>query len=197
MTRMRIAKVLALTVLVGASVSCGDVVRQGRSPVYLVIDSLGLAKGDDPTKFANPLLSDVDTNGTVFNDVGSVVLRASLKDLGSSAAPTSPTAYNEVTINRIHIEYRRADGHQTPGVDVPFPWDAAATGTIKAGASLVLTFEAVRHDAKLESPLLELKDNLKVITTITDITFYGRDQAGNEVSVTGTVQIDFGNFADK
>jgi hypothetical protein len=29
------------------------------------------------------------------------------------------------------------------------------------------------------------------------VTFYGHDQVGNDVSVMGSIQIDFGNFADK
>jgi len=28
------------------------------------------------------------------------------------------------------------------------------------------------------------------------VTFYGRDQAGNDVSATGSIGIVFGNFAD-
>jgi hypothetical protein len=28
------------------------------------------------------------------------------------------------------------------------------------------------------------------------VTFYGRDLAGNDISVTGTLGINFGNFAD-
>jgi hypothetical protein len=28
------------------------------------------------------------------------------------------------------------------------------------------------------------------------VTFYGHDQAGNEVSATGSIQVDFGNFGD-
>jgi len=33
-------RLIALAALVTATVSCGDVVRQGSSPVYLVIDQL-------------------------------------------------------------------------------------------------------------------------------------------------------------
>ena len=36
-----------------------------------------------------------------------------------------------------------------------------------------------------------------VITTIAEVTFYGRDQVGNDVTVSGTLQVDFGNFGDK
>jgi hypothetical protein len=28
------------------------------------------------------------------------------------------------------------------------------------------------------------------------VTFYGHDQAGNEVTATGAIQIDFGNYGD-
>jgi hypothetical protein len=63
-------------------------------------------------------------------------------------------------------------------------------GTIEAG------FEIVRHTAKQEAPLAALMRNPDVISTLADVTFYGRDQAGNDISVTGTMGINFGNFAD-
>ena len=34
------------------------------------------------------------------------------------------------------------------------------------------------------------------ISTIAEITFYGRDQNGNEVSVTGRIDVQFGDFGD-
>ena len=49
----------------------------------------------------------------------------------------------------------------------------------------------------MESPLVELGSNAAIITTIAEVTFYGRDQVGNDVTVSGTMQIDFGNFGDK
>ncbi len=36
---------VVLVVAVSANVSCGDVVRQGKSPVYLVVDSLLASRG--------------------------------------------------------------------------------------------------------------------------------------------------------
>jgi len=35
-----------------------------------------------------------------------------------------------------------------------------------------------------------------VISTIAQITLYGRDQAGNDVSVTGTMSVNFADWAD-
>src|SRR5881628_158023 len=47
-----------------ASTSCGDVVRAGRSPVFLVISTLSAARGSAPNTFFSSLLSDVVTNVT-------------------------------------------------------------------------------------------------------------------------------------
>jgi hypothetical protein len=202
-------RLTALAALVLATISCGDVARQGRSPVYLVINTLQGAFGGTPSKLAGNVLSDVITNvtsggtcttanpcPTVFNDVGQVSLGESLKDVGTVTSPAAATSNNAVTVTRFHVEYRRADGRNTPGVDVPFAFDGAATGTLNVGSPLTLGFELVRATAKQEAPLVQLRISPNIITVIADITFYGTDQVGNAVSVTGSIQIDFGNFAD-
>src|SRR5207245_6441050 len=135
-----------------------------------------------PTYTSAPLLSDVQTKGSVFNDLGQVTLRLSLKDQGG-AVTLAPSKNNEVTITRYHVDYIRADGRNTPGVDVPYGFDGAITGTIPANGTLVIGFELVRHDAKIEAPLALLLSNLSVIDTIAPVTFYGHDQVGNIVSV--------------
>ena len=202
-------RLIGLAALIAATVSCGDVVRQGSSPVFLVIDTLaGIRGGSASITATNPLISDVITNvsspapcsptnlcPTIFGDSGSVSLRAPLKDPGATAT-LSPTTNNEVTINRIHVEYLRADGRNTPGVDVPFGFDSAITGTIAAGGSLTLGFELVRNVAKEESPLVQLKASSNFISAIAKVTFYGVDRVGNAIQVTGQLQIEFGNFGD-
>jgi len=189
---MRLSSRLLILAAVAAAASCGDVSRTGRSPVQVVVVHLVAAKGDDPTKFTGNLTSDVLTNGSVFNDIGSADLIIQAKNL-----TVAPTSLNQVTIDRVHIEYVRADGHNIQGVDVPFAFDGAATGTLKQdGTITTLQFELVRHVAKIESPLVQLKNSPNIITTIGQVTFYGHDQAGNEMNVMGQIQIDFGNFAD-
>ena len=202
-------RLMGIAALVAASVSCGDVVRQGSSPVYLVIDALQATRGGGKSSTATtPLLSDVITNittpdpctnaspcPTIFDDIGTVTLRAPLKNLGATAS-LSPTSNNEVTINRIHVEYVRADGRNTPGVDVPYAFDGAVTGTIQAGTTLQLTFELVRNVAKRESPLVQLRTSNNFISAIGKVTFYGADRVGNAIQVTGQISIEFGNFGD-
>jgi hypothetical protein len=209
MTTMRIVKQIGgVALLVGATVSCGDVARESQSPVYLVINNLEARRGGgNNTTPGNILLSDVITNvtspqpcsaqspcPTIFNDFGSATLSLAMKDVTSGLAPTTN---NTVTLSRYRVTYRRADGRNTPGVDVPYPFDGAATVTVTPNGGAIVGFEIVRHVAKQESPLAQLQTNPGVITTITEVTFYGTDRVGNDVSVTGTIQIDFGNFGDQ
>ena len=43
---------------------------------------------------------------------------------------------------------------------------------------------------------MQLRTSSNIITTIAKVTFYGTDRVGNDVSVTGQITIDFGNFGD-
>ena len=196
-------KLLGLAVLAVTAWSCGNALS-GRGPMFLSIDSLQGASGDTPTAFTSPVISDIQrdvTNGgsctvtnpcpTFFNDVGQAVMHLVPKDITN---PTGPTSNNDVTITRYHVTYRRADGHNTPGVDVPFGFDGAVTVTIAGTGSTTVGFELVRNVAKEESPLIQLLTNNQIITMFADVTFYGTDRAGHDISATGTIQIDFGSF---
>jgi hypothetical protein len=203
-------RVLGLGALALASISCGDVARLGRAPVFLVMDLLqARAGGPDEGDFGGTLHSDVITNvtepepcspetpcPTVFSDAGEVTLRIVPKDIGPVGATTVPSTNNEVTIRRYRITYRRTDGRNTPGVDVPFPFEGAATGTVPSTGQLVLGFELVRHIAKKESPIVQLISSPTIISTIADVTFFGEDRVGNDVNVAGSILIEFGNFGD-
>ena len=199
-------RTLGALAVVMSCASCGTVVRTGRSPLFLTIDLIQAAKGDKPTQFSGTLLSDVLTIVTAggvcttaspcqvtFNDVGQVVLRTTFKDVTN---PNGPTTNNDVTITRYRVIYRRTDGRNVQGIDVPYAFDGAVTGTVPAGEAVTLSFELVRHVAKLESPLAQLRSSGSLIYTIADITFFGKDRVGNEIQATGSIQVDFGNFAD-
>jgi hypothetical protein len=56
----------------------------------------------------------------------------------------------------------------------------------------------VRVQAKLEAPLRNMRGlgGAIAINTLAQITFYGRDQAGNDVEATGTLQVNFADWAD-
>ena len=201
------AAVLLAAVL--GSVSCGDVTRTGKSPVMIMIESIEAASGAQPELMGAFLLSDVQTlvaqtiNGqevrvpTIFNDLGQATMRLEPKDRGLSGTGGSIFPINQVVLNRYHIQFRRADGRNTPGVDVPFPFDGAMTMTLSE-SPVTVGFEVVRHQAKLEAPLRALANfgGRLFISTFADITFYGQDLAGNEIQVTGTLNVSFSDYAD-
>jgi hypothetical protein len=190
--------------LAGA-VSCGHQNTTGRSPSYLVIDALRGASGAKPDTFGSSVESDVVTNvkvqvggqevfqPTIYEDMGQVTLRMALKDISL----TSPTSTNSITVTRYHVKFKRSDGRETQGVDVPYEFDGAATGTFDATGG-ALTFVLVRAQAKLEAPLKALRNggSAIVISTIAEITFYGADQNGNQVSVTGSISVNFADWGD-
>jgi hypothetical protein len=207
-TRIRstVGRLLAGAGCVISMVSCGgELQRTGRAPVYLTVASMAASSGNGGQESAF-LLSDVqtlieqDVNGvtvrvpTVFNDNATATIQVNLKNPEILA-----TAINAVTLTRYHVEFRRTDGRNTPGVDVPYGFDGGLGITIPAGNSTAVSFEIVRHQAKLEPPLKNLTSfgGLGFISSIAEITFYGHDQNGNEVSVTGRIDIQFGDFGDE
>jgi hypothetical protein len=204
----RVAAVIALM----ASVSCGDVVRQGKAPVIIVIDDLLAARGDEPGAMGGFLLSDVlvledvggsgQLVGTIYNDVAQATMRLIPKDGGNGTTNLNPTPWNAVTLNRYRITFIRADGRNTPGVDVPYPMDGAVTATLTS-TPIIVPFEIVRHQMKLEQPLVSLaraagsQGGARIfISTIAEITFYGADVMGNEIQATGKISVSFGDYAD-
>jgi hypothetical protein len=196
---------IGATCLVSSMACGGELLRTGRSPVFMVVTSMqGIAGGNGtPAAF---LLSDVEVlveetvNGvlvqvpTYFNDNASATI------LVESKNPTlETTGLNAVTVTRYRVTFRRSDGRNTPGVDVPFGFDGAVGITIQAGGSGNVALELIRHQAKLEPPLRNLvgRGGLGFISTIADITFFGRDQNGNEMSATTSMDVQFGDFADE
>jgi len=170
----------------GAAVSlasCGNATSQGTSPVFLTLNQLSTPGATG----SNSVQSDVSKNAA---DMGQAIFSLAAKDLS-----IAPTTNNQVTLTQYHVTYRRADGLATPGVDVPYGFDGATTGTVPPAGTLTVTFVLVRQDAKQESPLAQLANTAGVLTTIADVTFYGTDQVGHAINVTGSIQIDFGNFS--
>lgn len=167
--------------------SCGQAVRQGQASSYLVITSLTGGSQNDST-VESDVVSDT---GSVFTDSGRVTFQVLMKDAGG----LGPSPVNAITITQYRVEYVRSDGRNTPGVDVPFAFTSGVTATITASAGV--DFTLVRIQAKQEAPLkaLAFRGGAQAITTVARVTFYGRDQTGREVSVTGNIEVTFADWA--
>jgi hypothetical protein len=210
MNRSRRGCVLATAVVAGiGAAACGDVARDGRAPVQAVIVSLQAASGAQPDKFGGTLSSDVITLrttpapctttspcATIFGDIGQIEIRLLPKNPGAPGFPAAPSPLNAVTFSRYRVAYTRTDGRNTPGVDVPFGFDSAVTFTVSETGSATAGFVMVRNTAKAEAPLAALGSNGNIISTLANVVFYGKDQAGNEITATGTIGVSFGNFGD-
>jgi hypothetical protein len=70
------------------------------------------------------------------------------------------------------------------------------TVTVPIEGTATAAFQLVRVTAKDEAPLRALARSAEVIHTLADVTFYGKDVSGNDVSVTGTIGITFADFAN-
>ena len=103
-------------------------------------------------------------------------MRAASKDITAA-----PSTNNDVqTITRYRVTYRRSDGRNAQGSEVPYAFDGAVTATVPAGGSVTLNFELVRHAAKIESTSrsTHLEPELPH-DPLAEVTFDGRDQAGH------------------
>jgi hypothetical protein len=174
----------------GASGCGSSTVREGTGSSYLIINHLG-TPGDGVA-----LRSDVLTNGGVLEDNGEVEMTAGMKDVTN---PNAPTTNNAITVTRYRVTFRRSDGRNTQGVDVPYAFDGARTFTVSPGDTVRVPFVLVRVQAKLEAPLKALAGagGAVAIATIAEVTFYGRDQTGREASVTGMISVNFADWADE
>jgi hypothetical protein len=182
----RIGTFAMLSFLVGAS-SCSEMVRTGDASSFLVITTLTGGDDNDAT-----VESDVVTDdGGILTDSGQASLQLQMKDPGGAG----PSQVNAITVTQYRVEFIRSDGRNTPGVDVPFPFSGGVTTTI-AGTGTV-SFTLVRVQSKEEAPLRALRGGggALAISTVARITFFGHDQTGREVSVTGNLDVTFADWA--
>jgi hypothetical protein len=205
----RAAAALTLAALVPLA-GCTSAQRQGEATSYVIVDQITAASGATPAQFSGTLASDVQTmvkvteNGqqvkvpTIFEDDGRATFELALKDPGSTATPNTPSTTNTVTFTRYHVQYVRADGRNTPGVDVPYAFDGGLTVSVSGGNTIVGEFVLVRAQAKMEAPLLALVGGggAVSISTIAQVTFYGTDQAGRSVTATGNINVIFDDWGD-
>jgi hypothetical protein len=193
-----------------ATAACTKRQLEGDSNSYAVVNGVFAASGARPTDFAGYLSSDVITfvkknlNGsqvcvpTIYEDTGRASMHLGLKDPGAADLPTFPSPSNTITFSRYHVNYRRGDGRNTPGVDVPYGFDGAMTLSLVGGNVSIGQLTLVRAQAKQEAPLMALigGGGANSIATIAELTFYGTDQTGRPVTAEGFINVTFADWGD-
>ncbi len=111
-------------------------------------------------------------------------------------APT-PNVASAVIVDSYVVRYFRTDGRGVEGVDVPYRITGSLTAGVDAATSGTtdIPIEVVRHQAKNEPPLSTIQQTV-VLTMFAEISLYGKTIAGEAVSGTGRLQINFADFID-
>lgn len=186
--------VLAVLPSLLALTACNPLEDKSTSPTFIIVESL---QGKDATgKVASFLQSDVvSSTGTIYADIASATIRASLLD---PAPILKPSGYSDVVLDRYIVSYSRTDGRSRQGVDVPYSFEGSLTQIVKVGTTATFSFVIVREVAKAEPPLISLVNGLGegVIEMTARIDFYGHDLTDNKVTATGYLSIFFANYAD-
>jgi hypothetical protein len=189
-------KLLSLSLLLTVAFllnSCNPIEDDTKSSSLLIIESI-LGQDAEGAE-ANYLQSDVLKEDSVFADVAVANVRAATLDpvplLGASQ-------YNDIMLTRYTVSYSRTDGKNTPGVDVPYPFEGSLSALIKVGSATSFGFVVVREVAKLELPLIRLADGGAegVLTCTAKIDLYGHDLTNNNVKATGYLTVHFANYVD-
>jgi hypothetical protein len=180
----RIARpALALAIAV-ASVSCGDVVD----------------RGDRRTDHRPAQKRLRRTASEEFDDVLASTSRRRVEDVGRCRR----LAMKGGAADRAHVQQRHHDHaaasvrrrRNTPGVDVPHAFDRAITVTVSGSTAVRRRSPSARTgQVRTARPLTGLGGPWP--SRRSPMSFYGRDQAGNDVSVTGTISVNFADWADE
>jgi hypothetical protein len=167
------------------------------SAARLIVDLI-TGKDLDGNEGSTTVFSDVVTSsGSIFNDTAEATLRVEL--INPDAEDSS--YYTDVIVYQVDVEYSRTDmDNPVQGKDVPYSFSQKVNSAVKVGTTTTLSFIIVQHNAKTESPLVELTspwNQEHVLKMEAKCTFHSKDLAENRLApISGTISIWFANFAD-
>lgn len=187
----RLTRFILLFILLGMITYCSKIEDDSRSDSIISIDKIDATSTNGET--GSILYSDVIYKGSIINDVAEVQFSNDFIN------PTvKPTFLNDVVLIRYRVTYKRPDNRNTPGVEVPYPFDEGMSIKVAANSQSSIGITIVRAAAKMEEPLFSLRyiGQEKVISTIAELEFWGNDLAGRAVYTKGYLEVLFANWAD-
>ena len=175
----------ALALALGAGGCTPDYVTDSTAPVLLLIASVNEGAVLD---------SDVRlSSGTICPDTISVALAVRAKNQNS----VQITVPQHVLVQQYEVRYFRTDGRANEGIDVPYRYAGPLAFEVDVATSGTSTVpvQVVRRQAKLEPPLSNIT-GYQIVSMIAEITISGQTVAGEAVSATGRMQVDFADYGD-
>lgn len=175
--------------------ACNPLEDESRSNSILVVENI---TGKDMSGTdAGFLQSDVvKKDNTIAADTAKATLSARFMD----PAPILGTSqYSDIMVTRYVVSYSRTDGRNRPGADVPFPFEGSLSALVRVDSTTSVNFVIVREAAKLEAPLINLRDSAygDILNMTAKIEFYGHDLTDKAVKATGYLTVYFANYVDK
>ena len=178
--------------------SCNAIENKSQSASLLVVENLlGTNLDGDEVNYlqSDVLIQDSSTGAeTITADSAVATFNVSLLD----PTPGMPSSiYNDVMLNRYVVTFSQPNGSSAEGRDVPFSFEGSMSSLISVGTSTDVAFIIVREVAKLEPPLVNLRDAMDILQVRAKVDFYGKDLAGKGVQATGYLTIFFANYANE
>jgi len=175
----------AVALALGAGGCTPDYVTSSTAPVNLLIASVN-----------DGLVLDSDvrlSSGTICADTISVALAVRAKNQNS----VQITVPQHVLVQQYEVRYYRTDGRANEGIDVPYRYSGplAAEVDVATSGTTPVPVQVVRRQAKIEPPLSNIT-GYQIVSMIAEITISGQTVAGETVSATGRMQVDFADFGD-
>lgn len=175
----------ALALALGTGGCAPDYVTSSTAPVNLLIASVnGGAVLDSDVRLSA---------GTICPDTVQVSLAVRAKNQNG----VQITIPQHVLIQQYEVRYFRADGRANEGIDVPYRYSGplAAEVDVATSGAIDVPVQVVRRQAKLEPPLSNIT-GYQIVSMIAEITISGQTVAGEAVTATGRMQIDFADYGD-
>lgn len=189
-------KVLVLIIAALTLAACNASENDSTSASMLQIVSL---TGNDleGKEGSTTVFSDVvGAAGSIINDNGVAVLRAETIDPNLK----NVSSYMDIMVDQIDVKFQRTDGRNVEGVDVPYSFTQPMNVLVMLNKEMIVPFILIRHVAKLEPPLLALREVPSreiVLQLVAIVTIHGKDLGGHRVApVTGYISVWCANFAD-
>lgn len=205
---MRRAYAAVLCVSLASLAGCtADWAKQNDSAILFEIGRITAVSNSVTTGASGSILySDISR---VIND--DVEMEINVFQKNPLITVSSPN--NHVFLDSYSVRFFRTDGRNVEGVDVPYSITGPLSTRIHTPSSgteqeVAVNVTIVRHQAKLESPLREMIGGALVslpalgfsgpgiLTTIAEITVYGKTLTGSNLTASGRIQVTFADFQD-
>ena len=193
-------KITATLTLIFFFLSCNSVVKNTQSDTMLIVTNItGKDIEDNEVNFlqSDVVQVDPDTN-QLYVTADSATATLTAKSL--EPEPTLGTSnYSNILVTSYTVSYTRSDGKNREGIDVPYSFSASLSVLVEVDATVDVPFIIVRESAKLEPPLINLREGRGEgpLTVQAKVDFYGHDMANHKVKATGYLTIFFANYIDQ